>query len=47
LDEWDGRTRTSTPTAILIELILTQEGSQDNPDALRTFRQWVPIGVKS
>jgi general secretion pathway protein J len=47
LDEWDGRTRTSTPTAILIELTLSQEGAQDNPDALRTFRQWVPIGVKS
>jgi general secretion pathway protein J len=47
LDEWDGRTKTSTPTAILIELTLTQEGAQDNPEAVRTFRQWVPIGVKS
>jgi general secretion pathway protein J len=50
VDEWDGRTRTSPPTAILIELTLTQDGTdgiQDGPEALRTFRQWVPIGVKS
>jgi general secretion pathway protein J len=48
LDEWDGRTRTSAPTAILIELTLTQEGgASDGPEELRTFRQWVPIGIKS
>ena len=43
IDEWDGRTRTSPPSAVLIELTLTQEGDE-NP---RTVRQWVPIGVKS
>ena len=42
-DEWDGRTRTSPPTAILIELALTQDGEED----VRTFRQWVSLGVKS
>jgi general secretion pathway protein J len=47
LDEWDGRTRTSAPAAILIELTLSQEGGQDSPEELRTFRQWVMIGVKS
>jgi general secretion pathway protein J len=47
LDEWDGRTRTSAPGAILIELTLSQEGGQDSPEELRTFRQWVMIGVKS
>ena len=43
VDEWDGRARPSPPTAILIELTLTQEGEEDP----RTFRQWIPIGVKS
>jgi general secretion pathway protein J len=51
LDEWDGRTRTSPPTAILIELTLVQDGGQDSllnsAEEMRTFRQWVPIGVKS
>ena len=51
LDEWDGRTRTSPPSAILIELTLIQDSAQgsaqDSPDDVRTFRQWVPIGVKS
>jgi general secretion pathway protein J len=47
LDEWDGRARTSPPAAILIELTLTQDGMQDSPEELRTFRQWVAIGVKS
>jgi general secretion pathway protein J len=47
LDEWDGRTRTSAPAAILIELTLTQDGAQDSPEEPRTFRQWVSIGVKS
>jgi general secretion pathway protein J len=44
LDEWDGRSKTSPPTAILIELTLTQD---DNEEDVRTFRQWVPIGIKS
>jgi general secretion pathway protein J len=43
LDEWDGRARTSPPSAILMELTLTQEGDEQ----LHTFRQWVAIGVKS
>ena len=43
MDEWDGRARTSPPSAILIELTLTQEGEKE----ARTFRQWVAIGVKS
>ena len=43
IDEWDGRAKTSPPTAILIELTLTQEGDEDP----RTVRQWVAIGVKS
>jgi general secretion pathway protein J len=47
LDEWDGRSRTAPPAAILIELTLTQDGMQDSPEELRTFRQWVAIGVKS
>jgi general secretion pathway protein J len=42
LDEWDGRSRNAPPSAMLIELVLLQ----DNED-LRTFRQWVSIGVKS
>jgi general secretion pathway protein J len=42
-DEWDGRSRTSPPSAILIELILTEDGEEE----LRTYRQWVSIGVKS
>ena len=41
-DEWDGRARTTPPSAVLIELTLTQ----DNDEA-RTFRQWVAIGVRS
>jgi general secretion pathway protein J len=43
IDEWDGRARTSPPSAILIELTLTQEGDEDP----RTVRQWIAIGVKS
>ncbi len=42
LDEWDGRAKTAPPAAVLIELTLTQEN-----DEVRTFRQWVPIGVRS
>lgn len=44
LDEWDGRSKTSPPTAILIELTLTQDNNEED---VRTFRQWVPIGIKS
>ena len=51
LDEWDGRAKTSPPSAVLIELTLiqdpAQEGVQNTPEDVRTFRQWVPIGVKS
>jgi general secretion pathway protein J len=43
IDEWDGRAKTSPPSAILMELVLTEEGQEE----LRTFRQWVSIGVKS
>jgi general secretion pathway protein J len=43
LDEWDGRARNYSPRAILIELILTQDGEEE----ARTYRQWVPIGVAS
>ncbi|HEY6084718.1 MAG TPA: type II secretion system protein [Nitrospira sp.] len=41
-DEWDGRVRPGTPSAVLIELML----GQDDAD-LRTIRQWVSIGVPS
>ncbi|HET7910121.1 MAG TPA: type II secretion system protein GspJ, partial [Nitrospira sp.] len=47
VDEWDGRTRTSPPAAILIELTLAEDGPPDAPEQLRTFREWVSIGVKS
>src|SRR5215813_5619240 len=41
-DEWDGRTRNAPPTAVLIELTLTQDNEED-----RTFRQWVSVGIRS
>jgi general secretion pathway protein J len=41
-DEWDGRARNAPPTAVLIELTLTQDN--DEP---RTYRQWVAVGVRS
>lgn len=41
-DDWDGRARTSPPGAVLIELTLMQENAEP-----RTFRQWVPVGVRS
>lgn len=41
-DEWDGRARSSQPSAVLIELTLTQDD-----DEVRTFRQWVSVGVRS
>ena len=42
VDEWDGRTRTAPPSAVLIELTLTQDDDQE-----RTFRQWVSVGIRS
>lgn len=41
-DEWDGRTTNAPPTAVLIELTLTQDNEED-----RTFRQWVSVGIRS
>ena len=41
-DDWDGRARTSPPGAVLIELTLMLENAEP-----RTFRQWVPVGVRS
>jgi general secretion pathway protein J len=40
LDEWDGRGRSATPKAILIELTLLQENEE-----LQTIRQWVAVGA--
>ena len=40
LDEWDGRGRTGTPKALLIELTLLQENAE-----LQTIRQWVAVGA--
>ena len=40
LDEWDGRGRSGTPKAILIELTLLQENEE-----LQTIRQWVAVGA--
>ena len=41
-DEWDGRARSAPPSAVLIELTLMQDNGE-----LRTFRQWVLVGVRS
>lgn len=41
-DDWDGRTRNATPSAVLIELTLMQDDTES-----RTFRQWVAVGVRS
>lgn len=41
-DEWDGRGRPGTPTAILLELTLVQDNME-----LRTIRQWVAVGASS
>ena len=43
-DEWDGRSRSGLPSALLIELILAQEQQDAEP---RTIRQWVSLGVLS
>jgi len=40
LDEWDGRGRSGTPKALLIELTLLQENAE-----LQTVRQWVAVGA--
>jgi general secretion pathway protein J len=40
LDEWDGRGRSGTPKAILIELTVLQEKVE-----LQTVRQWVRVGA--
>jgi general secretion pathway protein J len=40
VDAWDGRGRTGTPLAVLIELTLIQENSE-----LQTIRQWVAVGA--
>lgn len=41
-DDWDGRARSAPPSAVLIELTLMQDN-----DETRTFRQWVPVRVRS
>lgn len=41
-DEWDGRARNAAPSVVLIELTLIQDETES-----RTFRQWVPVGVRS
>ena len=40
VDEWDGRGRSGTPKALLIELTLLQENEE-----LQTVRQWVAVGA--
>jgi general secretion pathway protein J len=40
VDEWDGRGRSGTPKALLIELTLIQENAE-----LQTVRQWVAVGA--
>ena len=40
VDEWDGRGRSGTPQALLIELTLLQENAE-----LQTVRQWVAVGA--
>lgn len=40
LDEWDGRARSDSPKALLIELTLLQEKAE-----LLTVRQWVSVGA--
>jgi general secretion pathway protein J len=40
VDEWDGRGRTGTPKALLIELTLSQANAE-----LQTVRQWVTVGA--
>ncbi|MCE9535465.1 MAG: GspJ family type II secretion system protein [Nitrospirae bacterium] len=40
VDEWDGRGRSGTPKALLIELTLLQENTEP-----QTVRQWVAVGA--
>ena len=40
LDEWDGRARSDSPKALLIELTLLQEKAE-----ILTVRQWVSVGA--
>ncbi|MDP1770321.1 MAG: type II secretion system protein GspJ [Nitrospirota bacterium] len=40
VDEWDGRGRSGTPKALLIELTLLQDNAE-----LQTVRQWVAVGA--
>jgi general secretion pathway protein J len=40
VDAWDGRGRTGTPLAVLIEVTLIQENME-----LQTIRQWVAVGA--
>jgi general secretion pathway protein J len=40
VDAWDGRGRTGTPSAVLIEVTLIQENTE-----LQTIRQWVAVGA--
>ena len=40
VDEWDGRGRSGTPKALLIELTILQENAE-----LQTVRQWVAVGA--
>lgn len=40
VDAWDGRGRTGTPIAVLLEVTLIQENTE-----LRTIRQWVAVGA--
>lgn len=43
LDEWDGRAKNNAPPkALLLELTLIQENAE-----VRTFREWVTVGVHS
>ncbi|MEY4704146.1 MAG: hypothetical protein RL042_342 [Nitrospirota bacterium] len=42
VDEWNGRGRSSTPTALLIELTVLQENAE-----VQTIRQWVAVGASS
>lgn len=53
VDEWDGRGRSATPKAILIELTVMSDSGvtpsskpEENPE-LRTVRQWVAVGPSS
>jgi general secretion pathway protein J len=41
-DDWDGRARSAPPSAVLIELTLMQDNAET-----RTFRQWVPVRIRS